>query len=69
MAVGKTIFVFDVTIMNTADVKYYRSTVQAKTKVRAFMKALALSPWKGIDPDLVTYHADEICSFDNKVAD
>ena len=59
-----TLKVYDVTIMNSADKSFIRTTVQALNKVRAFMIALAASKWKAVCPDDVTYHCEEITYFD-----
>ena len=59
-----TLNIYDVVIMNSGKKTFIRTTVQAKTKPRAFMKALAASKWKDVDVDDVSYHCEPITYFD-----
>jgi len=60
---GKKLTVYDVTITYPEKKEFVRETIVASTNVRAFMKVLAGSKFKNLDPDAVLYHTEQITSF------
>ena len=60
----KKLTVFDVVLMYPDKGEFIRTTVQAKTNVRAFMRALANSKWKAVDIDDVLYHTTAIADYE-----
>ena len=59
----KNLTVFDVVIMYPDKGEFIKTTVQAKTNVRAFMRALANSKWKAVDIDDVLYHTNALADY------